>query len=177
MQKIKIISPGESKLAKAIKLDGYAKSNGPIFDFNGLDNKKEFHKLELNRGDLQLSYSVVIDPRKGRGGKQGHYHADKKEIFVTKDSEFLLFLSDLSDKREIIYLNTRVPKNKKRFKFPVMCISPGISHYIYNPTDHRQYLDVLSKTSDKVSQETTYEFDAVGTSIDRIVRAFHASRR
>ena len=176
MPKIRIISPGESKLAKVMFMKGNIKSNGPIYDFSKL-KVDYFDEFRLRESDLRLASSTLINSGSGRGGKNGHYHVDRKEIFVAIDAEFLLFLSNLGDKKEIIYFNTRPPKHEKHFRFPVLYIPEGIAHYVYNHTGQRQCLDVLSKVSEKDSEQTTYAHDAVEMSIDRVVKAFYASRR
>ncbi len=170
--KSRIIQPSETQLAVVVYTEGVFKKNGPLYQLDSLRQSSLTKEHGLSTRDLLPSYSVVINPKRGRGGEKGHYHQEKEEIFVLKDGELILFLSDLARNREAIHFDTRAPpkmKEGKKFSFPVIYVPTGVSHYVYNPTKNKQVLDVLSRTSHEQAKEDTHEFDAVDESLEAVL--------
>lgn len=169
-----LIRPKDSKLIKAINLRRFDKNNGALYNLHDLRINPEIKKFGLKKPDLFPSYVVDVNPRNKRGGRVGHYHNKKKEIFIPFGPLFL-FVSDLEENREIIDINPDNTYNigdKSINYFSVIYIPTEISHLVYNPTDQIQKLLVLSQTSDIEAEikGDIIEFDAIGGNLEKILK-------
>lgn len=167
------MSPEFSQLAVPILLDAENKPNGLLYNLHELRNNPVLRDMGLTDKDFAPSYSVIVKAKSGRGGKEGHYHITKKEIFIAENAWFIIFLADAVGTSEIIEIASAPPEDLKpgeKFSFYALYIPPGISHFVYNPEEYEQKLTVLSRMSDEEARKDTRERSAIVGNLEEVLK-------
>lgn len=166
------MSPEFSQLAIPILLEAENKPNGLLYSLHEIRNDSVLKGMGLTEEDFMPSYSVIVKAKGGRGGKAGHYHNTKKEIFIAENAGFIIFLADAVGYSEIIDFFS-APEDLsvgEKFAFYALYVPPGISHFVYNPKEYEQKLTVLSRMSDEEAKKDTRERSAIIGDLEEILK-------
>lgn len=144
---MKFIGPLESKLAIPFSGIVSGNENGPAYRL--YSNHEKFFSF----GPFNYNYLVPIISGQKRGGKAGHYHHQKKEIFCLLNGQVEVWLENVRTKqRERIRLNGLTPNG-----FYMLGIPTGISHLIINTGTETANLLVYSNCPPNDEDEIPYE--------------------
>ena len=144
---MKFILPEQARIAIPFKGAVSMNNNGPAYHLYSTDKRfSQFQPFDHN-------YVVPILPGKHRGGKKGHYHHHKKEVFCLLNGQVDILLENVQTKeKEHLRLNGLSPKG-----FYLLGISTGISHLIINTGKEAANLLVYSNCQPDEKDEIAYD--------------------
>lgn len=148
---MKLISPTESKLAIFFPSIVKHGMNGPLFQLypeNGDSRYLLFKPFDYN-------YVVPIAVGGKRGGKEGHYHYFKQEVFCLLYGEVEVCLEDIVSK-EVEKIKLSGLNAQKKYNY-MLGIPPKIAHFIINSGTVPALLLVYSNQLPNDEDEIAYK--------------------